>query len=103
MGYFPKIFVEILAGRPESAFLTARRSCYTDIAAMQDQPVMCLVDEFLGYILHQLLFHGEWRGSAGAYQAYALAYPEHMRVYGHVRLHVYHRSDHICGLPADAG
>ena len=69
---------------------------------MQDEPVMCFMDEVFGNKLNKLPFRSEGCFCAKR-QANTCGYSEHMGIYGHIGLLVNNGSDHISRFPADSG
>ena len=55
-------------------------SCPTDVASVQDEPVMRVLPELTGYIFEQGPFHFK-RGCSGG-ESRAVCHPENMRVHG---------------------
>eukprot|EP01133_Synstelium_polycarpum_P024148 gene24148-28974_t len=72
-----------------------------DIAAMQDQPVMGVIEIFRRNDLHQFGFH--LIRCLARREAKLVADAEYMRVDGHRRLPESHAEHHIGGLAADTG
>ena len=76
-------FLIFLAYCCQSALVALGRACRADIAAMQDEPMMCLGDDVVWQVLHQFHLHAVGGGATLGYKPYAVAYAEYMRVDSH--------------------
>jgi hypothetical protein len=83
-------FPKVIANGTQTTDMTTRYSRYTNIPAMQDQPVMGYMDQLPWYMFYQFLFDRKGCRGCKGHKANAPANSEYMGVYSHIGLLIDH-------------